>query len=142
MKEIILVYTKTHPTIFNLKHNFALLLLLKICKMAATLSSLREILLNGEPPKVLIDRKTEMPILSDGLLQRLKKATTREEGIAIAEDAKKEMVIITFVKNIKCSYIIQIINFSQLIVFNLHCCSSQPVFKYLVHQFSIFKVLP
>jgi hypothetical protein len=24
----------------------------------------------------------------------------------------------------------------------LHCCSSQPVFKYLVHHFSIFKVLP
>lgn len=94
LKDIILVYTKTHPTIFNLKHNFALLLLLKSFKMAATLSSLREILLNVEPPKVLIDRKTEMPILSDGLLQRLKKATTREEGIAIAEDAKKEMVII------------------------------------------------
>ena len=60
--------------------------------MAATVSSLREILLATEPPKQLIDRKTELPILPDELLQRLKKATTREEGIQIAEDAKKMMV--------------------------------------------------
>ena len=60
--------------------------------MAATVSSLREILLTTEPPKQLIDRKTELPILPDELLQRLKKATTREEGIQIAEDAKKMMV--------------------------------------------------
>ena len=66
--------------------------------MAATLSSLREILLGVEPPTLLVDRKTEIPIISDHLLQRLKKATTREEGIAIAEDAKKEMVSRTFVK--------------------------------------------
>ena len=61
--------------------------------MAATVSSLRDILLNVLPPKVLIDRQSEMPILPDELLQRLRKATTREEGILIAEEAKKIMVI-------------------------------------------------
>ena len=60
--------------------------------MAATVQSLREILLTVEPPKILIDRATEIPMLREDLLQRLKKATTREEGIAISEEAKLDMV--------------------------------------------------
>ena len=60
--------------------------------MAATVKSLRHILLTVEPPKILVDRKTEIPILREDLLQRLKTATTREEGIAIAEEAKLDMV--------------------------------------------------
>jgi hypothetical protein len=47
--------------------------------MAATVTSLREILTSVDPPKILIDRGTEMPILPDELLQRLKKATTRDK---------------------------------------------------------------
>ena len=60
--------------------------------MAATVKSLREILLTVDPPKILVDRKTEIPILREDLLHRLKTATTREEGIAIAEEAKLDMV--------------------------------------------------
>jgi hypothetical protein len=60
--------------------------------MAATVQNLRDILLNVEPPKILVDRATEIPILREDLLQRLKKATTREEGIAISEEAKLDMV--------------------------------------------------
>jgi hypothetical protein len=65
------------------------------CKMAATVQNLREILLTVEPPKILVDRATEIPILREDLLQRLKKATTREEAIAVSEEAKLDMVGIT-----------------------------------------------
>lgn len=65
---------------------------LKLLIMAETVSKLRKIVLDVKPPRILIDRLTEIPIMSDGLVDRLVKATTREEGIAISEDVKKEQV--------------------------------------------------
>ncbi len=60
--------------------------------MAETVSKLRKIVLEVKPPKILIDRSTEIPFMSEDLMERLIKATTREEGIAISEDSKKEQV--------------------------------------------------
>jgi len=64
--------------------------------MAETVSKLRRIVLDVVPPKILIDRVTEIPIMREALIDRLVKATTREEGIAISEDVKKEQVSINW----------------------------------------------
>ena len=61
--------------------------------MAATVASLREVLFSVESPKLLVNRQTGMPLLTEDLHRRMLKATTQEEGNAIVEDAKKIMVM-------------------------------------------------
>ena len=62
-------------------------------KAPATIKSLREILLNTEPPKLLVDRKTEMPMYRQDLMERALKMTTREEALEIEAEIKLVQVI-------------------------------------------------
>lgn len=61
--------------------------------MAATVENLREILFNVEPPKQLIDRKTEIVLTSEDALEILK-TPSRETAKKFCQILFDEMVCV------------------------------------------------
>ena len=60
--------------------------------MAATVKNLREILFNVEPPKLLMDRKTEEPLFAEGIFEKMKKSKSQEERRALFDEVALKMV--------------------------------------------------
>ena len=74
-------------------------------KMAATVSVLRKILFDVCPPKILVDRKTERPLLPPEIAQdKVRMVTTKEEAFRFASEIKEYMVRSRITGTVLCAW--------------------------------------